>query len=99
METPVGEDGESTLADMIGGDEQETQKSVVYSQLKQDVENMMAFLSPRERKILNLRYGLTDGVAHALEEVGEVLGITRERIRQIEAKAIRKLSTRPVLIN
>jgi len=91
LETPVGEDGDSTLADMIGGDEEETQLAVIDNQRKEDVKEMMAFLSPRERKILNLRFGLTDGVEYALEEVGEELGITRERVRQVEAKAIRKL--------
>lgn len=91
LETPVGEDGESTLADMIGGDEEETQSAVIDNQLKEDIKAVFAYLTSRQRKVLDLRFGLTDGVAHSLEEVGKEFGTTRESIRQIEAKALRKL--------
>lgn len=57
---------------------------------------MLTYLSPRERKILEMRFGLIDGVAHTLEEVGQDFGVTRERIRQIEAKVLQKLRDHPM---
>ena len=64
-----------------------------YVSLKGYIEEAVADLSPREKKILEMRFGLTDGVTHTLEEVGKEFGVTRERIRQIEAKAIEKIQT------
>jgi RNA polymerase primary sigma factor len=94
LETPVGEDGDSTLGTLI---EDKTQGSpaeaVAASLLRRDLEAALADLTERESKILTLRYGLADGQHRTLEEVGKTVGMTRERARQIEAEALRKLRT------
>jgi len=93
LEAPVGEDNEdSTLGEFI-----EDEKTVLPSQvaalklLQDQLKDILAELSPREQKILRMRFGLDDGVTHTLEEVGKEFGVTRERIRQIEAKALEKI--------
>jgi RNA polymerase primary sigma factor len=93
LETSVGEDDEdSTLEDFIEDVKNVTPDRAAALQLLKDyVKEVIAELSPREQKILEMRFGLEDGVAHTLEEVGSEFGVTRERIRQIEAKALEKI--------
>ena len=92
LEAPVGQDGDAFLGDFIE-DQSMAQPLELASQelLKSQIGDALAKLDPRERKIIELRFGLEDGRFRTLEEVGRVFGITRERIRQIEAKALRKL--------
>ena len=93
LETSVGEDDEdSTLGDFIEDHKTITPDKVAALQLLKDhVRDIIGELSPREQKILEMRFGIDDGVAHTLEEVGQEFGVTRERIRQIEAKALEKI--------
>ena len=93
LETSVGEDDEdSTLGDFIEDERTITPDRVASLQLLKDhVDSIIRDLTPREQKILSMRFGLTDGVAHTLEEVGQEFGVTRERIRQIEAKALERM--------
>jgi RNA polymerase primary sigma factor len=93
LETSVGDDDEdSTLEDFIEDVKTATPDRVAALQLLKDyVKEVISVLSPREQKILEMRFGLLDGVAHTLEEVGQEFEVTRERIRQIEAKAIERI--------
>lgn len=92
LETPIGKEEDSRLGDFIEDREAETPASSVTQELlREDIIEVMAGLSPRERDVLRLRFGLDDGRQRTLEEVGQLFGVTRERIRQIEAKALRKL--------
>jgi len=92
LETPIGKEEDSKLGDFIEDREAETPASSVTQELlRDDIIEVMAGLSPRERDVLRLRFGLDDGRQRTLEEVGQLFGVTRERIRQIEAKALRKL--------
>ena len=92
LETPIGEEDDSHLGDFIQGDDSPApQDSAAYTLLKEQLEEVMNTLTPREAKVLKLRFGLEDGKARTLEEVGREFQVTRERIRQIEAKALRKL--------
>ena len=93
LETPVGEDEkDSILAEFIE-DEKTPPPSLEAARnlLKERLKEISAELTPRERKILAMRFGLEDGVTHTLEEVGKEFGVTRERIRQIQAKALEKI--------
>jgi len=92
LETPVGEDGDGLLGDLVA-DRSAVAPSdaVANAHLRVQTERMLATLSPREERVLRMRFGIGERVDHTLEEVGQVLSVTRERIRQIEAKAIRKL--------
>lgn len=92
LEMPVGKEDDSRLGDFIEDREAATPAaSVTQELLREDIIEVMASLSPRERDVLRLRFGLDDGRQRTLEEVGQLFGVTRERIRQIEAKALRKL--------
>ncbi len=92
LETPIGEEDDSHLGDFIQDDESPApHDSAAYTLLKEQLEEVMNTLTPREAKVLKLRFGLEDGKARTLEEVGREFQVTRERIRQIEAKALRKL--------
>ena len=92
LETPIGEEDDSHLGDFIQDDDSPApQDSAAYTLLKEQLEEVMQTLTPREAKVLKLRFGLEDGKARTLEEVGREFMVTRERIRQIEAKALRKL--------
>ncbi len=92
LETPIGEEDDSHLGDFIQDDDSPApQDSAAYTLLKEQLEEVMKTLTPREAKVLKLRFGLEDGKARTLEEVGKEFEVTRERIRQIEAKALRKL--------
>ena len=88
----MGEEDDSHLGDFIQDSEaMEPAESASYNMLRQQLTEVMETLSPRECKVLRLRFGLEDGRAHTLEEVGREFDVTRERVRQIEAKALRKL--------
>lgn len=91
LETPIGKEEDSRLGDFIESDGETPEDEVSKSLLREDLENVLGTLSPRERDVLRLRYGLDDGRMKTLEEIGQIFNVTRERIRQIEAKALRKL--------
>lgn len=92
LETPIGEEDDSHLGDFIQDDDSPApQDSAAYTMLREQLEEVMGTLTPREAKVLKLRFGLEDGKSRTLEEVGREFKVTRERIRQIEAKALRKL--------
>lgn len=92
LETPVGEEEDSILAEFIK-DEKEIPPtlSAARTLLRQRLKEILVDLTPREQKILSMRFGLKDGITHTLEEVGQEFGVTRERIRQIEAKALERI--------
>jgi len=92
LETPIGEEEDSHLGDFIPDDEaQAPAEAATYTLLREQLVDVLDTLTPREQKVLRLRFGLDDGRARTLEEVGKEFDVTRERIRQIEAKALRKL--------
>ena len=91
LETPIGKEEDSRLGDFIEADGETPEDQVSKSLLREDLESVLDTLSPRERDVLRLRYGLDDGRMKTLEEIGQIFNVTRERIRQIEAKALRKL--------
>lgn len=92
LETPIGEEEDSHLGDFIEDqDAPAPAEEASFQLLKEQLEDVLDSLTPREEKVLRLRFGLDDGRSRTLEEVGQVFGVTRERIRQIEAKALRKL--------
>ena len=92
LETPIGEEEDSHLGDFIEDEKTTTpSESVAFTMLKEQLLGVLDTLTPREEKVLRLRYGLDDGKPRTLEEVGKEFNVTRERIRQIEAKALRKL--------
>ncbi len=92
LETPIGEEDDSHLGDFIQDEDSPApQDSASFTLMKEQLEEVMNTLTPREAKVLKLRFGLEDGRARTLEEVGKEFMVTRERIRQIEAKALRKL--------
>ena len=92
FDSTVGEEDDSSLGDFIP--DSETQNPLEYTQdrsFREGIDEVLQTLTPREEKVIRLRYGLDDNKARTLEEVGREFGVTRERIRQIEAKAIRRL--------
>ncbi len=92
LETPIGEEEDSHLGDFVEDtDTPSPAETASYSLLREELCNVLRTLTPREEQVLKLRFGLVDGRSHTLEEVGKEFDITRERIRQIEAKAFRKL--------
>ena len=92
LETPIGEEEDSRLGDFIEDKVSlSPEENAIYQLMKGHVGESLVFLAPREQKILKMRFGLEDGRTHTLEEVGKEFGVTRERIRQIEAKALQKL--------
>jgi RNA polymerase primary sigma factor len=96
LEAPVGSEEDSKLADFIE-DEDTTSPNDSANKLliKENIHILLKLLQPRERKIVEMRFGLIDGIGHTLEEVGKEFGVTRERIRQIEAKVMQKLREHP----
>ena len=92
LETPIGEEEDSHLGDFIPDDEAlAPEEAASMMLLKEQLDEVLSTLTPREKKVIQLRFGIEDGRQRTLEEVGEEFGVTRERIRQIEAKALRKL--------
>jgi RNA polymerase primary sigma factor len=92
LETPIGEEEDSSLGDFIEDNKMPAPADAASRQLlREQVEDVLGTLSEREREVLYMRYGLDDGRTRTLEDVGRQFGVTRERIRQIEAKALRKL--------
>ena len=92
LETPIGEEEDSHLGDFIPDeDASEPAEAASFSLLREQLEEVLDTLAPREKKVLELRFGIVDGRSRTLEEVGKEFNVTRERIRQIEAKALRKL--------
>ena len=92
LETPIGEEEDSHLGDFIADEDTPVPPEAAYhTLLKEQLSEVLSTLTPREEKVLRLRFGLEDGRARTLEEVGKTFDVTRERIRQIEAKALRKL--------
>ena len=92
METPIGEEEDSHLGDFIPDDDiPSPQDAATTTMLRDQLFKTLDLLSEREEKVIRLRFGLDDGKIRTLEEVGKVFDVTRERIRQIEAKALRKL--------
>jgi RNA polymerase primary sigma factor len=95
LETPIGEDQDSHLSDFIEDREATPSELASHLLLKEQIEEVLEGLTERERKVLRLRFGLEDERGRTLEEVGREFEVTRERIRQIEAKALRRLRGRP----
>ena len=94
METPIGEDKESRLVDIIADEYSPSPSDIAqWSYLRSQINKILDGLTDRERKVLELRFGLVDGVSRTLEEVGHEFKVTRERIRQIEAKALKRLKS------
>jgi len=92
LETPVGEDEDSTIGDFVADDSiSSPKKEAMRMLIREEVEKVLRTLNPREAMVLKMRYGLLDGKSKTLEEVGQYFNVTRERIRQIEVKALRKL--------
>ena len=92
LETPIGEEEDSHLGDFIQDDEaSQPSEEASYTLLREQLEEVLSTLTPREEQVLRMRFGLVDGKPHTLEEVGKEFDVTRERIRQIESKALRKL--------
>ena len=92
METPIGPEEDSRLVDFISDDEAPAPDDAALKAItKEDIDAVLKTLAPREEEVVRLRFGLRDGRCHTLEEVGSQFNVTRERIRQIEAKALRKL--------
>jgi RNA polymerase primary sigma factor len=92
LESPVGDEEDSELGHFIEDDVSPTPMQSAYqSMLKDKMEDILSTLSPREARVLRLRFGLDDGTVYTLEEVGRKFGLTRERIRQIEGRALRQL--------
>ena len=92
LETPIGEEEDSHLGDFIQDDEaSQPSEEATYTLLREQLEEVLSTLTPREEQVLRMRFGLVDGKPHTLEEVGKQFDVTRERIRQIESKTLRKL--------
>jgi RNA polymerase primary sigma factor len=99
LEAPVGAEEDSKLGDFIEDDEAISPSDATNRQImKENIHYMLQYLTPREQKIIRMRFGLDDGIGHTLEEVGREFGVTRERIRQIEAKILQKMRDHPTSI-
>lgn len=99
LEAPVGAEEDSKLGDFIEDDDALSPVEVTNRRIiNENIREMLQYLSPRERKIIEMRFGLNDGIGHTLEEVGQEFGVTRERIRQIEAKVLQKMKEHPTSV-
>lgn len=93
LDAPVGEDGEGTVGNLVAGDEDcEPQAVLIRQEMKTILDDLLSRLNPRQQQILRLRFGLEDGECHTLESVSEAVGVSRERVRQIELQAIKRLN-------
>jgi RNA polymerase primary sigma factor len=96
LEKPIGEEEDSELGDFVEDDQAESpDEHASLSLRREDIENALASLPDRERRVIELRFGLTGGQPRTLEEVGKAFGVTRERIRQIENNTLKKLESLP----
>ena len=97
LERPLGgneEEGNTRISDTVEDHDQETQEKMVSKDILRDqVQGILKDLSPRERQVIEMRHGLEDGIQHTHEQIGEALGVTRERVRQIESRAVRKVAS------
>lgn len=94
LDAPVGENGESTVGTLLPGDaDYEPQAVLIRQEMNGILEALLSQLNERQQKILRLRFGLDDGICHSLEKIGQEVGVSKERARQIEAQAIRRLNT------
>ena len=94
LDISVNEDGDTTMGELIGDDKAiSPEAAAAQSMLREHIEEALRELSPKEQDVLRLRFGLNDGRERTLDEIGKKFGVTRERIRQIEAKALKKLRT------
>jgi RNA polymerase primary sigma factor len=92
LETPIGDEGDTSFGDFIEDRSAVSPaNATAYAMLKEQMDDVLATLTDRERKVLTLRFGIGDGYPRTLEEVGKIFNVTRERVRQIEAKALKKL--------
>ena len=99
LNLPVGEDTSTELYELITDEKTDlTENLALQDDLKEQIKNILATLKPKEERVLRLRFGLDDGITKTLEEIGQIMGVTRERIRQIEGKALKKLR-RPAKVN
>ena len=99
LEAPVGAEEDSKLGDFIEDNDSLSPSDLTNRNIiKENIAEMLQYLSPRERKIIEMRFGLKDGIGHTLEEVGQEFGVTRERIRQIEAKVLQKMKEHPTSV-
>ncbi|MBT4937249.1 RNA polymerase sigma factor RpoD [Candidatus Peregrinibacteria bacterium] len=99
LEAPIGAEEDSKLGDFIEDEDAISPHDATAKQIiKENIHGMLQYLSPRERKIIEMRFGLKDGIGHTLEEVGVEFGVTRERIRQIEAKVLQKMRDHPTSV-
>ena len=94
LDAPVEKDGDTTWEEIVAANVEDPYKASVATLMKEDLEKALMTLTEKERTVLTLRYGLENGEPMTLEEVGKIIGVTRERIRQIEVKAVRKISKR-----
>lgn len=97
LETPIGEEEDSKLEDFVQDSTQSVERTVIQSRLREQVDEVLGKLPEREERVLRLRFGLDDGRERTLEEVGREFNVTRERIRQIEMKALRKLRVKSLM--
>ena len=99
LESPVGSEEDSKLGDFIEDESALSPFETAHREMiKENITDLLQYLSAREQKIIKMRFGLDDGVPHTLEEVGKEFNVTRERIRQIEAKVLEKLRTHPMSV-
>jgi len=92
LDAPIGEDGQTQVSDLVEDEEAKSPDAdITKLMIRENVENLLELMSPRERKILDMRFGLLDGRPHTLAEVAKKIGVSRERVRQVEEQALRKL--------
>jgi RNA polymerase primary sigma factor len=92
LDVPIGEDGQTQVSDLVEDQEAKSPDAdIAHLMVRKSVENLLELMSPRERRVLDMRFGLEDGKMHTLAEVSKKIGVSRERVRQIEEQALKKL--------